>query len=462
MIDGPDRVETFSGSHLRLGILDEPVNGSVTLNVLPLPNGESYTIYARTFEAGLGVLSSQRYNHTTINTNLLDAANKSRRFDQLAVVNAIAAGETIDLGNIGIEGCWVPDPTSSIDVVADSITAASTASVEGQIAVTSSVRNQGSSATGPFESAFISPLINDQCERHPTGFSCPVPDLSPGATDSCNGLADVPVLAGNYYLGVLADFQNQVVESVEINNGLAAANVTNVLPDPNPVIVNGSFETGDLTGWTVKELTPTSNPSLPISVHGAGVEYPAPTFTAPPYILDYFTSEPTHGQWAMLHDFNGNDPATDGFINRRELYQDITLPPDTTTLEFDYRAAWELFRFDSTQNRTFDVEIEPAGGGTPLLHRRILTRSTAVSKRTPTTHPAAAGEYPPGRVNLSAFGGQSVRLKFVWNIPEPGTGFGFFQLDNIRLLTAPERGACRDHHLAGRWLDVHGRRVNHL
>ena len=30
-----------------------------------------------------------------------------------------------------------------------------------------------------------------------------------------------------------------------------------------------------------------------------------------------------------------------------------------------------------------------------------------------------------------------MRLKFVWNIPEPGTGFGFFQLDNIRLNTAP-------------------------
>ncbi len=235
LIDGPNRVEAFSGSHLRLGILDEPVNGSVTLNVLPLPNGESYTIYARTFEAGLGALSSQRYNHTTINTNLLDAANKSRRFDQLAVVNAIAAGETIDLGNIGIEGCWVPDPTSSIDVVADSITAASTAYVQGQIAVTASVRNQGSSATGPFEvGVYFSTDQTINANDIPTGFSCPVPDLSPGATVSCNGLADVPVLAGNYYVGVLADFENQVVESVEINNGLAAANVTNVLPDPQP------------------------------------------------------------------------------------------------------------------------------------------------------------------------------------------------------------------------------------
>ena len=40
-IAGANRIETFSGSQLRAGILDEPFNGSVTLNVLPLPGGES-------------------------------------------------------------------------------------------------------------------------------------------------------------------------------------------------------------------------------------------------------------------------------------------------------------------------------------------------------------------------------------------------------------------------------------
>src|SRR6185436_10855120 len=198
-----------------------------------------------------------------------------------------------------------------------------------------------------------------------TGFTCPVAGLPAGGTAACNGLVNVPnVVPGNYYVGLLADRTNQVGENLETNNGLAAGNLTAVAANPLDPIVNGSFETGDLTGWTVKELTPASNPSLPLSVHGAGVEYPAPTFLAFPYfiILDYFTSAPTDGQYALLNDFNGNDPATTGFVNRRELYQDITLPASTTTLEFDYRAAWELFRFNSTQPRTFSVEIEPAGG----------------------------------------------------------------------------------------------------
>ena len=188
------------------------------------------------------------------------------------------------------------------------------------------------------------------------------------------------------------------------------------------------------------ELTPASNPNLPISVRGAGVEYPAPSFIAFPYIVDYFTSEPTDGVWAALHDFNGNDPATSGsnqFVNRRELYQDITLPPGTTTLEFDYRAAWELFRFGSTRDRTFDVEIEPAGGGSTLLDRTILVAPNLTIEEDTENPTGGVGDYAPGLVDLSAFAGQTVRLKFVWNIPEPGTGFGFFQLDNIRLNTAP-------------------------
>jgi hypothetical protein len=437
-IGGPGRVETFSGSHLRAGIPDEPFNGSVMLNVLPLPAGESYTIYARTFEQGLGALSSQRYNYTTINSNLVDPEKQSRTFDGLATIEAIGSGDSINLGNIGILGCWPPNPTSSIDLVAQSITAPATAANGGQIAVTSSFRNQGSAASGAFEvGVYFSADQTINTDDVFTGFSCSVSNLAPGAAGTCDGLVAVPSLVpGGYYVGLLADFENQVTENIESNNGVRAGNLTTVSPNPLNPIVNGSFETGDLTGWNVKELTATSNPSLPLSVRGAGVEYPAPTFFAWPYILDYFTSAPTHGQWAVLNDFNGNDPATGGFVNRRELYQDITLPPGTTTLEFDYRAAWELFRFGSTQARTFDVEIEPAGGGSTLLDQTILVAPNETIEEDTDNPTGGVGDYPPGSVDLSAFSNQSVRLKFVWNIPEPGTGFGFFQLDNIRLNTA--------------------------
>jgi hypothetical protein len=243
---------------------------------------------------------------------------------------------------------------------------------------------------------------------------------------------------GNYFVGIIVDTENAVGETAESNNGIAAPVPITLESNPLNPVVNGSFETGDFTGWSIKELQPASNPSLPLTVDVAGVQYPADVFSAGFSVsLDYFGSEPTDGQFAALNDFNGDDPATTGFINRRELYQDMTLPPGTTTLQFDYRAAWELFRFGSTMDRTFGVEIEPAGGGATLLSQTILTAYNGGYEED-TDNPSGGGPpYPPGGVDLSPFAGQDIRLKFVWNIPEPGTGFGFFQLDNIRVNATP-------------------------
>ena len=437
-IDGANRVETFTGSQLRAFTQNQPFNGSAALNLPPLPPGESYTIYARTLETGSGELAANRYNYTTINSNLLDTQGHSRTFDQIATISSLAAGETRALGDVGILGCAVADPNSQINLVADSISAPSTAYKGSTIAVSSTFRNQGTVAAGAFQVGvyFSTDQTINQSDIY-SGFSCAVPNLASGASAQCNGSAPIPsaVQPGNYYVGLIVDRQNQVIENTESDNGIAAANATTVLRNPLDPIVNGSFETGDLTGWTVKELTPASNPSLPLSVRGAGVEYPAASFLAWPYfiVLDYFASAPTDGQYAALNDFNGDDPATNGLVNRRELYQDVTLPASTTTLEFDYRAAWELFRFNSTQPRTFSVEIQPAGGGTTLLTRTILTAPDDTYEEDTDNPSGGVGDYPPAVIDLSAFRSQSVRVKFVWNIPEPGTGFGFFQLDNIRL-----------------------------
>ncbi len=443
-IDGPGRVEAFSGSQLRLGIGEEPTYGSVTLNLLPLPAGESYTIYARPLELGVGGFSSQRYNYTTINSNLLDPENQRRTFDQLATVDALDSDASINLGDIGIVGCWVADPTSTIDLVAQSVTAPNHAFRGSDVAITSTFKNNGSAATTAFSvGVYFSTDQTITTDDVFAGLACTVSSLSPGATGTCNGSATVPSLPpGDYYVGLLVDTENHIHESIETNNGISSGHATNVQPSPLNPIVNGSFETGDLTGWTVKELTPKSNPSLPLGVRGAGLEYPQPQFLVsivPLIYLDYFTSAPTDGQWAVLHDFNGDDPATPAgsFVNRRELYQEVALPPGTTTLQFDYRAAWELFRFGSTQSRTFSVELEPAGGGATLFSQTVLDAPSGTYEED-TDHPSGGvGNYPPGNIDLSAFSGQNVRLKFVWNIPEPGTGFGFFQLDNIRLNATP-------------------------
>ena len=450
-LTGATRVETFSGSQLRAGLPDEPFNGSVTLNVPPLSAGQSYTIYAQTFDSSNGgsatPFSAFRYNNTTINSNTLDPPDQHRGFDQLATVSALAAGATVDLGDIGILNCWVPVTGPAPDLRMDTVTAPAEGTIGGQISVTSDFSNQGSDA-GAFEVGFyFSPDSNITVDDVSSGSTCSFVDLLNGAGSSCNGAVDVPPLApGVYYVGAIADHLNQIGETDESNNSLASAPITISLDPLNP-IVNGSFESGDFSGWTIKELVPASNPNFPLTVDGAGVEYPAPTFPtffpppAPPE-LDYFASAPTDGVYAALHDFNGDDPTTPGAggpstTNRRELYQDVTLHPGTTTLEFDYRAAWELFRFGSTMDRVFSVEIEPAGGGSILLSEVILLAVNGGFEQDtdigPAPDPPYPSGYPDGIVDLSSLAGQNVRIKFVWNIPEPATGFAFFQLDNVRL-----------------------------
>lgn len=177
------------------------------------------------------------------------------------------------------------------------------------------------------------------------------------------------------------------------------------------LINNGSFETGDFTGWTTQDL---SIPFFPQQVVGSGV---SPGF-------GFFSSSPTDGQFAAVNGFDGNGPGT------ISLSQDITVTSQSTIL-FDYRAAWNMLNFGgSTINRIFDVNIETAGGGANLANFSILTATagTAVLDTTDLL----------GSIDLSSFIGQTVSLNFDWYVPQNFTGPAFFQLDNIRSTSVPE------------------------
>lgn len=187
------------------------------------------------------------------------------------------------------------------------------------------------------------------------------------------------------------------------------------------VITNGSFETGDFTGWTVKDLTP---PFYPIRVEGAG--------GTPGFGL--FNSAPTDGNFAATHGFDGGGP---GIIR---ISQDITVINGLSTIEFDYRAGWNLITFcNGCLDRLFDVNIETAGGGgIGLTGFAILTAQAD-------TTVLDTGNLT-GSIDLSAFIGQTVHLAFDWTVPNSFSGPAFFQLDNVRstesqlIATVPEPG----------------------
>ena len=171
--------------------------------------------------------------------------------------------------------------------------------------------------------------------------------------------------------------------------------------------VNGSFETGSLDGWLTADL---DNPltALDVSSTGANIEFGS------------FETAPTDGSWFALTGFDGDGPGT------IFLAQDVTVPAGSSTLKFDYRAAWDLDLIPAEIDRSFAVVIEPEGGGEPLQSTEVI-RAIAGEAVNDTGLTTAS-------LDLSAFAGQAVRVKFAWDVPEEDSGPAACVLDNVRLV----------------------------
>ena len=188
--------------------------------------------------------------------------------------------------------------------------------------------------------------------------------------------------------------------------------LTDVVDNPehnSNLITNGSFETGDFTGWTIDT---TGEPFLPWAVSGAGF---GSGFGMDP-------TEPQDGAFVAWNGFDGSGPME--FV----MYQDLLLPA-TSALELSWqdRAQWEFFT--ATLPRLYDVEVRHPV--TDVLLATLFTFSTGLTTSGDTgwqTH----------SVDLSAFGGQTVRLSFREQIPEPFTGPAQIEFDAISLFYEPD------------------------
>lgn len=180
--------------------------------------------------------------------------------------------------------------------------------------------------------------------------------------------------------------------------------------NPDNPVANCSFE-DMFTSWVPMDA---AAPFVPLQTIGAGASTG----------FGFFLTEPTDGLMVAVHGFDAAGPDT------IQLAQDISVPAGGTgTLTFDYRGAWDLQTFGATMDRTFEVNIEPMGGGAPLQTDLILTASAG-------TNVLDTGAMT-GMVDVSPFTGQDVRINFVWNIPENFSGPGQFQVDNVNVLVEP-------------------------
>jgi len=266
------------------------------------------------------------------------------------------------------------------------------------------VKNSGpAAATGVRVTDPLPPAVNFVSAESSQGtisqsggvVTCNVGTLAGGATATVT-IRVVPSALGNI-TNTVTVARNESDPDVADNT---AVTVTRVLS----TITNGSFETGNFSGWITNDL---SQPFFALAVATNGVT---------PAGFGFFLTTPTDGRYAAVHGFDGNGPG------RIRIAQDIFIPAATPFLLFDYRAGWS---YSGTLPRIFLLSVEPVGGGAPLL-----TTNTLIAPLTMNNLDTGPLE---GAVDLGNFAGGSVRVGFDANIPENFTGPAFFQLDNVRL-----------------------------
>ena len=222
---------------------------------------------------------------------------------------------------------------------------------------------------------------------------------------NASGIATVTVIAqdnGGTANGGVDRATNTFTIAIAVVNQAPSFNLRLANTQASP-IVNGSFETGDFTGWTASD-TANTTPSLAVRANGAN--------------LGIFNVLSTDGTRSATHGFGGT---SEGLIS---IGQDVTVPANATAqATFTYRIAWNTFGSTATSNRVFRVSVQPAGGGTELGGQTLLTAE-------PNTFGVQTVNQS-GSLDLTPYAGQTVRLAFVAIIPAGDTANGGFQLDNV-------------------------------
>ena len=188
-------------------------------------------------------------------------------------------------------------------------------------------------------------------------------------------------------------------------------------------IINGGFETGDLTGWTFTGETQNSFNSRVL-----GGEFTEASAWAENF--NFFTPESMEGNYSFFSGF-------DGPVQEITLSQNIgVIDQFTTAVSFDVRAGWDL---DTYSANSTDV-INNNG---IVLDREIKvvitdnnTQETLVSQ---SLFNASGGDlvldsgFQTVGINFQNIVGHDVTMSFVQNIPQAYTGPALIQLDNIQL-----------------------------
>ena len=198
-------------------------------------------------------------------------------------------------------------------------------------------------------------------------------------------------------------------------------------------IINGGFETGDLTGWTL--IGETEN-SFDSRVEGG--DFTAATAWANNF--NFFTPDNMEGNYSFFSGF-------DGPVQEITLSQDIGVIDEfTTAVSFDVRAGWDLETYSSQSTDVINNNGVVLDREIRVVITDNLTQETLLSQ---SLFNAVGGEkvldsgFQTVGINFQNIVGSDVTMSFVQNIPQGYTGPALIQLDNIQLQQTfiPELGS---------------------
>ena len=182
-------------------------------------------------------------------------------------------------------------------------------------------------------------------------------------------------------------------------------------------IENGSFETGDFSGWNVSTAS-TGGEGTPFrfwSVSQAG----AGGFSG----YGILPVAPQDGAYVAWHGFGGGGPL------EFRMYQDVHLPANgVLNLTWKDRVQWN-FCCGATLPNSYDVQLRDPSTSAVLTTLYTFSTGAAPGYR-------RVGWQSHG-YDLSAYAGQTVRIFFVQTVAEYFTGPGQVELDAISLSDGP-------------------------
>lgn len=174
-------------------------------------------------------------------------------------------------------------------------------------------------------------------------------------------------------------------------------------------VVNGGFEAGNLSGWSMGTGTGYVDPWLIATVDEPGWSGDGHPFEGTYYAQNAFDGEA--GQYI-------------------DLYQEIAVPSwvNSLALQWSERLQWDITH-NATKAREYSVTIQPMGGGSALAELYSTTLEPMTSGDTGyMTHTVDLLGLAPGIV------GKTVRINFHQSIPESYTGPAQIDLDAISLI----------------------------